>query len=282
MNISPVKDYFRTGKATRPPLVTTLFDHAAALNGIEPAELIADPARLTRALLDMHRLLQTDVVTVKFGSVIHIASGAEPEDATVARKPLPFVPEPGLVLSAAESLLDTTRRLSAELKRNLPVLACIPGPVALTAGLSDDEAAKVTAVLRGLIEAACKAGASLILFEEADGVAANPAFARLAAPTVNTARYYTASVIVSDDPGVPKALADGLLVNAAVLPRIGKGQRRGMRIDLDQIDNVEAVLAQHGSATDAIFMSVDDAALSGRPIEAIDAAFERLRTLSFR
>ena len=80
MEGSPVRDYLRTGRASRPPLVTTLFRHAAALNGVEPAELTSDPARLTRALLDMQHLLQTDVVTVKLGSAIQVASGADLEN----------------------------------------------------------------------------------------------------------------------------------------------------------------------------------------------------------
>jgi hypothetical protein len=277
---SPVRDYLRTGKATRPPLITTLFRHAAVLNGVEPAELIGDAARLTRALLDMQRLLQTDVVTVKLGSAIQVASGADVESSVAGpTNPLSYVPPPEAVVAAAEPLIDTTRRLAADLKRRIPLLAVVPGPAALTAGL-DGDVSQIAAVLRALVEAACKAGANLILFEEASSAAADPSFARLAAPVVNTARYYTASVIVSGTPALPKTLADGLLVDAADLPRIAKGQRRGLRVDLNSVDDAAAALAQYPSAADAVFISVDDVSLDGLTVEAIGAAFDRLRAIA--
>lgn len=280
MEGSPVRDYLRTGRATRPPLITTLFRHAAVLNGVEPAELIGDAARLTRALLDMQRLLQTDVVTVKLGSAIQVATGADVENAVAGQtNSLSFVPPPETVAAAAEPLIDTIRRLAADLKRRIPLLAVIPGPVALTAGL-DGDVSQIAAVLRALVEAACKAGASLILFEDASGATADPSFARLAAPVVNTARYYTASVIVSGTPALPKALADGLLVDAADLSRIAKGQRRGLRVDLHRADDAAAILLQHPSAADAIFISADDASLDGLTVEAIGAAFDRLRAIA--
>jgi hypothetical protein len=277
---SLVRDYLRTGKASRPPLMTTLFRYAAALDGVEPAELIGDPARLTRALLDMQRLLQTDVVTVKLGSAIRVASGADVENAVAGpMNPLSFVPPPEAVIAAAEALIDTIRRLAADLKRRIPLLAVIPGPIALTAGL-DGDVSQIAAVLRALVEAACKAGTNLILFDEASGAGADPSFARLAAPAVNTARYYTANVVVSGTPALPKTLADGLLVDAADLSRIAKGQRRGLRVDLSRIDDAAAALAQYPSATDAIFISVDDASLEGLTIEAVSAAFDRLRAIA--
>jgi hypothetical protein len=280
MENSPAKDYLRTGRAARPPLITTLFHHVAVLDGIEPAELIDDAARLTRALLDMQRLLQTDVVTVKLGSAIQVASGADVENAVAGpTKPLSLVPPPETVAAAAEPLIDTISRLAADLKRRIPLLAVIPGPVALTAGLGDDNS-QIAPVLRALVEAACKAGASLILFDEANGAAADPSFARLAAPIVNTARYYTASVVVSGTPALPKTLADGLLVDASDLSRIPKSQRRGLRIDLHRVDDAAATLAQYPSAADAIFISVDDASLEGLTIEAISAAFGRLRAIA--
>src|SRR5262249_47662915 len=162
--------------------------------------------------LDMQQLLQTDVVTVKLGSAIQVASGADLENTVVGpTNPLTSVPPLEAVIRAAEPLIDTIRRLAADLKRRIPLLAVIPGPVGLTAGL-DGDVSQIAAVLRALVEAACKAGASLILFDEADGAAADPSFARLAAPIVNTARYYTASVVVSGTPALPKTLADGLLV----------------------------------------------------------------------
>lgn len=280
MEGSLVRDYLRTGRAQRPPLITTLFRHAAALNGVEPADLTGDPARLTRALLDMQQLLQTDVVTVKLGSAIQVAGGADPESAVAGpMNPLSFVPPPEAVVAAAESLIDTIRRLAADLKRRIPLLAVIPGPVALTVGL-DGDVSQIAAVLRALVEASCKAGASLILLDEANGAAADPSFARLAAPIVNTARYYTASVVVSGTPALPKTLADGLLVDAAGLPRIAKGQRRGLRVYLNRADDAAATLAQYPSATDAIFISVDDASLEGLTVEAISAAFDRLRAIT--
>jgi hypothetical protein len=278
--VSPVRDYLRTGRASLPPLITTLFRHAAVLNGVEPEELIGDPARLTRALLDMQRLLQTDVVTVKLGGAIQAASGVDMQDAVAgSANPLSCVPQPEAVIAAAEPLIDTIRRLAADLKRRIPLLAVIPGPMALTAGL-DGEASQIAAVLRTLAEAACKAGASVILLDEAEAAAADPSFARLAAPIVNTARYYTASVVVSGTPSLPKTLADGLLVDAADLSRIAKGQRRGLRVDLNRVDDAVATLAQYPGAADAIFISVDDASLEGLTIEAIGAAFDRLRAIA--
>jgi hypothetical protein len=257
-----------------------LFRQAAALNGVESAELIGDSARLTRALLDMQHLLQTDVVTVKLGSAIQVASGADLENA-VARpiNPLSFVPPPEAVVAAAEPLIDTIRRLAADLKRRIPLLAVIPGPVALTAGL-DGDVSQIASVLRALVEAACKAGAGLIMFDEANGAAADLSFARLAAPVVNTARYYTASVIVSGTAALPKTLADGLLVDAADLPGIAKGQRRGLRVHLNRVDDAAAALAQYPSAADAIFISIDDASLEGLTIETISSGFDRLRAIA--
>jgi hypothetical protein len=277
---SPIRDYLRTGKASRPPLITTLFRHAAVLNGVELAELLGDPARLTRALLDMQRLLQTDVVTVKLGSAIQVASGADMENAVAGTvNPLPFVPQLEAVIAAAEPLLDTIRRLAADLKKRIPLVAVIPGPVVLTAGLGGDNP-QIAAVLRALVEGACKAGANVILFDEANGAAADPSFARLAAPIVNTARYYTASVVVSGTPALPKTLADGLLVDPADLSRIAKGQRRGLRVDLNRADDAAVAFAQYPSAADAIFISVDDASLESLPIETISAAFDRLRAIA--
>ena len=270
-------DYFRTGKASRPPLITTLFDHAAALNGVSPEELMDDPAGLTRALLEMQQLFQTDVVTVKLARPIQMAAGIDPDSAPT-NAPLPFIPAPDVVVTAAAALIDTIMRLAAELMRRVPILAVVPGPVALTGGLSDADAAVAASTLRALVEAACKAGASLLLIDEDGGQASTPHFAQGAAQAVNTARYYAAKVILASDTAVPKILADGLLLPPGVPSPVAGGQRVGVRLTIAQVGAAEANLAAMGDNTG--FISIDDAAVAGQPIETLLAAFERLRGLS--
>lgn len=272
-----VPDYFRTGRAPRPPLVTTLFDYAATLNGISPDDLIADPAGITRAMLEMHRLFQTDVVTVKLSRPIKMAAGIDP-DADTTKVPLPDVPAPETVMPAVAPLIDAVTRLASELKRKTPILAVIPGPASLFGDLQHVDLPAVATLLRALGSAACEAGASLLLIDEVDGQASTLRFAQAAAQAVNTARYYTAKVIVAGDSAAPKALADGLLLPAGLSPPAAAGQRIGFRLTLEQCEKAEMHLA--ASSGRAGFISIDDAAVAAEPVETVLALFEQLRALS--
>jgi hypothetical protein len=284
VSLSPVGEFFRTGRASRPPLITTLFYRAAALEGVAVEDLLFDPARLARALLDQQRLFATDVVTVKLAAAIHLAAGRDLGDADPETGPrfaaLDAVPSAEAVLAVAAPLIDTIGRIAALVKPNLPVLAVVPGPAALARGLDGAAASATARVLRVLVEAACKAGAGLVQIEDVAG----EADARLAGPTVNTARYYTAQVIVAGDPTAPRALADGVLLGdaadlAAAVARTGAGPRIGMRLDPVRRGS-DPVLDPTG-LPERYFLSVDDAGIAGLTVERIADLFSSLRTRSF-
>ncbi|QIB34216.1 hypothetical protein [Ancylobacter pratisalsi] len=272
-------DYLRTGRAAAPPLFSTLFETAATLEDADMAELMAEPARLTRALVNMQRLLGTHTVAVRFDRIIRQAAGEDPvpQGTEPHSMDLPL-PDPDAVRAAAAPLLDTVARLAAELKRALPVMVMLPGPTWFGSGTDAQAAAQGGAILRGLIEACCTAGAGLVLILGREG-SDRDLFAQFARPLANTAHYYAKPVIVADT-RVPRSLADALLMpwggDAGPTLQIDGGQRLGHR--LPAID--PAMGGETGSGWPVVppgtFLAIGDDTLRGMTGTAIAQLAERL------
>lgn len=283
MSAAELRTFLRTGRADRPPLVSTLFYHAARLAGADMGELLADPARLTRALLDMHRLVPGDVVAVKLEAPFFAAAGLDPATgAGIGRSAfdgLGIVPEVGGIVQDAAPLLEVITRLAAELKRQVPVLAVLPGP--LTVGGDAPEAA--AAALRTLVEQCCKAGAGMVLIDESVAPVTPDPFTKLVAPMVNTARYFSAPVIVACDQRLPKSAADAVLLPATgVLAEKSLADRTGVTLGQALLISEGEELAGLVQRAGPCFLGIDDAAVAQLPVESLVAAFGRLRILSFR
>jgi hypothetical protein len=225
-------DYLKTGQAETVPVLPVLFHAVADIEGADIEAMLADPAWLTRVLLNAQALFAAEAVAVRFDSG-----------------------------SVAEPLLDVVARLASDLKRRVPVVACFP---------VDGDAGAVD--MRGLADAACKAGASLVL------VYAVPGFdddaARILKPVANTVRYYARQLVVANAL-VPKSCADALVlpwgqtVDQAAGPRVGHRLPASSQARPGDLPGVPA----------GRFVLVDDADVAGLSAPEITERLARLRAL---
>ena len=240
--------------------------------------MIADPSRLTRGLLELQKLFDADVVSVKFERAFLNAAGMDSDDADQpVSGPLPFVPRPEEILAAAGNMLDATGRIAAEVRRRLPIVAVIPGSAQLIAPGEDH--GPLSLALRALTEAACKAGANIVLFDGGQNGDVPAGFARTVSPAANIARYFSAAVIVSDWPDVPKSVADAVLSSSLPEGAVTLGRRVGLRCNLADLAGTESRALTFASGGGVPFLSFDDADVRGLTVEAIQAAFDQLRSI---
>jgi len=284
-----VRAFLRQGRGETPPMLSTVFYHAARIDGAGFEELFGEPTRLTAALLDQHRLFGTDAVAVRFDDVLFARQAMLPiEWAT----PVPAVrwgdvdavdwpPEPEAAAGAAAQLIDVVGRLAAELRRQVPVMAVLPGPARLAApGAAADREERTTRLLRSLADAVCQAGANIVLLEE-NGAASNA----LLAPIVNTARYYNATAILAS-PAVPeKVTTDAILVPEEVWRAADPAPRRcGVAVPsecLDDAGELDAFQARLRAAPAPVFLSMSDEVVLDHPTADAVAVHQALAGLAF-
>jgi hypothetical protein len=230
-----ISDYLRTGTAPRTPCVAALFQATANVSGVAMAELAAESGLLTRALLDTHRLLGAESVAVRFDGVIRQAAGEEawPSGGMGVLDLPPVAPDLASTEMAAATMLDTVTRLSAELKRATPVIAYLPAPLLVEDG-GEPVAGQWSALVRALVEMACKAGAGLVMLRAQPGVDGE-ILARHLKPISNVARYYGKAVLLVDA-AAPKSLADAVILPPAADTSVLSGPRIGRHLSPDMME----------------------------------------------
>ena len=284
-----VRGFLRQGRCDTPPMLSTLFYHAARIDGAGFDELFAEPSRLTAALLNQHHLFGTDAVAVRFDAVLFARLAGLPidwaapipavqwDDADVADWP----PEPESAIAAASQLVDVVGRLASELRRQVPVMAVLPGPGRLAApGEAADRQERATRLLRGLADTICQAGANIVLLEE-DGEASKA----LLAPIVNTTRYFNAAPILSA-PNMPdKMPADAILLSEAAWQAADPAPRRcGVTVPAECLDDAgkcDDFQARLRAVPAPVFLSMgDDVALDHPTADGV-AVHRALAGLTF-
>lgn len=251
-----LRNFVRGGPCARPLLMPLAFHHAHRIDGAPFEDLLGDPARLTRALLDQHRLLGTDALAVHFG--------------------LPSI--------AAPFLEDVTRRLSHELRRETPVLAVLPGPARLAASGSGETSEDCIQRLREIVEGACKSGAEAILIDEDQTGWDEEVIRRHLAPLLNTARYYNAAGFVAAPTPPRERLGDGVLLPETMDAGIAADRRVGLRVPASCFADDEAstrFAAAVAARRHAVFLSAGDDVLTSFPLERIVDVFGMLRGVAY-
>ncbi len=270
-------------------MLSTVFYHAARIDGAGFEELFSEPTRLTAALLAQHRLFGTDAVAVRFDEVLFARHAAMPIDWAA---PIPAVqwadadaadwpPEPDAVAMAAAPVVDVVGRLTAELRRQVPVMAVLPGPGRLAApGAAADCEDRATRLLRGLVDGICKAGANIVLVEE--DAAASTA---LLAPIVNTIRYYNAFPILAATEIPDKVPADAILLPEAVWQAADPVPRRcGLAVPASCLEDSgarDAFMARIRAAAMPVFLSMADDVVLAYPTADGVTVHQALAGLTF-
>jgi hypothetical protein len=274
-----VKRFFRRQPTDRIPFLPVAFYQASRIDGAPGEELIAEPPRLCRAVIELSRLIGSDGVAVRLDGAVLAACGA---DVAWPDRDGPPEGEPGsppdasALLSIAEPLVTSIGALKAELRATKPVVAVMPGPAALSAKLGADHEAAVGAALRALADAVCKAGAEVLVIEDDPGGDA-ARFKRLVAPIVNTGRYYSASIVVSSPSPIADRLADGQIVPATAFAGVTAQSATGALADAEALFDaaIRARVAASLAASSG-FLSIDDRAMMGREMAEITPAIDTL------
>lgn len=280
----------RGAPCPRPPLLPLAFYHASRLDG-GPAEVLTrDPTRLTRALVDQQRLLGVDGVAVRIDAAFLAEAAGIPVswspagpaaqwDAAGGR---PWPPDTGQREPVA-GLVEVIRRLGIQMRKQVPVLAVLPGPAGLCRRMSphrQDALGETVSLVRGLAEEACRAGAEVVLLEEAED-ADGERIAAAAEPICNTVRYYNAfSVLCAPAPPAGSA-ADALLLPPPTGPdQVPREGRAGIFVPpacFESSGGLAEFVSALGSAPRPVFLSAGDGPLLSHPIETHVALFAALR-----
>jgi hypothetical protein len=274
-----VKRFFRRQPTDRIPFLPIAFYQASRIDGAPGEELIAEPPRLCRAVIELSRLIGSDGIAVRFDGAVLAACGADlswpNRDGPPAGEPT-SPPDAAALTAIAEPLIESIAALKAELRGAKAIVAVMHGPAALSARLGVEHEAGLGAALRALADAACKAGAEVLVVEDDPGADA-ARFKRLVGPIVNTGRYYTASVVVSSPSAIADRLADGQIVPSTAFPEAPALFATGALADAEALFDVAArtQLAANLAAASG-FLSIDDRAMIGREIADVTSAIDAL------
>ena len=286
-----VRAFFRDAPCSRPLLFPLAFYHAACLEGIQPNLLTQDPTSLTRLLRDQQNLLNADCICLRFDTAYLVdssetlvnwsPSGPEIQWDSVKEKPWP---PNALSNNPITVLLETITRLKIELRRQIPILAVVPGPVGICGKDCLDQPDLLTetvALIRSLSEEACKAGAEIVLLEEtAKGVD----IANIAEPIFNTINYYNAYSLLQADSASVGNRSDALLFppEANLWETLDNEARMGTFIPPEcfkSSENLQRFKSILESRPHPIFLAVTDDILVSHPIETNVRVFQALHNL---
>ncbi len=284
-----VRAFLRLGRAATPPMLDTIFYHAARIDGAGFAELFSEPTRLTAALLDQHRLFGSDAIAVRIDEVVLAPALGLPIDWEAAVPVVQWAaadtgdwpPDPDSGEAAAAVLIEVVGRLAAEMRRQVPVMAVLPGPgrIAARSG-GDDGGDRASRLLRALADAVCRAGANIVLLEE-DGEVPIP----LLTPIVNTIRYYNAFPILAAAQAPDKVPADAVLMPEQAWRTADPAPRRcGVSVPADCLgdaDRLAAFTARLRTAAAPVFLSMADDVVLAHPTADGVALHRSLGGLTF-
>jgi hypothetical protein len=265
----------------RTPFLPIAFYQASRIDGAPAEELTGEMPRLSRAVIELSRLLRSDGVAVRLDSAVAAACGADVSWPSPDGPPAWDLaggnpPDAAALVTIAEPLTGCIAAVKAELRGDRPVIAVMPGPAALSAALGGAHEAAAGAALRALADAACKAGAEILVIED-DPAGDDGRLKRLAAPIVNTARYYTASVVLSVPRAVPERIADAQLLSVDAF--LALPDAAGALPSADRLFDAAArrQMADRLVASPG-FLSLDDRAMMGREMpEVLSALAEILK-----
>ena len=286
-----VRAFFRGAPCSRPLLFPLAFYHATCLEGTPPNLLAQDPTSLTRLLRDQQNLLNADCICLRFDTAFLVDPSEtqvdwSPSGPTILWDSVKERPWPPNALSNNPIivLLETINRLKIELRRQIPILAVIPGPVGLCSKDCLDQPdllSETVALIRSLAEEACKAGAEIVLLEEtAKGVD----IPSIAEPIFNTINYYNAFSLLQADCVNTGNRSDALLFPPqSKLREIPDNETRmGTFIPPECFESSKSLQrfeSMLGSRSHPIFLTVNDNILVSHPIETNVTVFQTLHNL---
>ncbi len=275
----------------RPPLLPLAFYHSSRLCASSLEDLVRDPTRLTRALIDQRHLLGVDCVVVQFDAAFlaEIAgipvkwSSTGPTVQWEAAGKGPWPPD-AWEHTPVTTLMDVLRRLRIQLEKQVPVVAVLPGPVGLCAQACPDRQDKLeetVSLLRRLAEEACRAGAEVVLLLETGEDKDSEKIATAAEPICNTTRYYNAFSILYASAPSTRNVADALLFHPQVgLDNVSPGIQAGIFVPPTSFESSEGLadfISGLESTGHPVFLSTRDETLLSHSIETNVALFAALR-----
>ena len=290
-----LRNFVRGRPCARPPLLVAAFYHAARIDNVDFAALLRDPTRLTRALLDQQRLLGTDAVAVRFDVALFAQAAGLDVDWSAAVPAVDWSrvaeatwpPPVSAVEAAAAPLVDVVGRLTQELRRQVPVLTVLPGPVSLARAGGGENTAEddASAVLREVADAACRAGAEAVLVEEAAAGWDDERMRERLAPITNTVAYYNAAAFVTAPKPPEGKLGDAVVLPAGTAPgSVSDSLRVGFTVPVrcfEDDDALRAFAAGVAGRTAPAFLTANDATLTSHPVERNVAVLSALHDLTY-
>lgn len=254
----------------RPLLLPIVFSLGAKVENISWAEFLNNPTKIVSALRQVRNHLQTDGVVCYFDPHLEVeALGATLEHRSPEEPPVIHWPPPAKMGNLPDGLrspeeavrngripvaAEVIRRMNALPNREFLLVACVTGPMALAARITQSEPLQncraedvpadalefAASVATQMATAFLEAGSDLILIEEQIPSALSAprceAWANLLAPTINVSRFYEALPALRLE-GAPSAIenSDAILqqhwdcVLCLEAPVLEKKNREGSR-----------------------------------------------------
>jgi hypothetical protein len=268
-----------------------MFYHASRIDGAGFDELINEPARLTRALIEQHRFFDTDTVCVRFDeAVFATATGvtvdwSDPVPSLTAASvdPSNWLTSSQQALDSVAPLIDVIGRIVAELRGDVPIMAVLPTPrrIMTPAGAAADETRGVQ-IIRELTDQVCKAGCRIV--ELVAGEVETDTASSMAS-IVNTARYFNAFTILDSEAVPEKRTVDAIVTDDNHLTAAQDNKDRCvLRVPRACLED-NAVCAEFVHAIEAapfpVALTIDDAATGDVSTERIAVLHRQLAEISF-
>ena len=291
-----VRAFFRGNACPRPPLLPLSFYHVSRLDGTPLSALTQDPTRLTRALMDQHRLLEVDCVTLKFDAALWADAVGMSVDWTPVGPVVQWDsaagrewPPEALERAPVQVLLEVIRRLHIELRREAPILAVLPGPVDLwnrACPELPDKLEETVNLVRTLAEAACQAGADLVVLQEGGTGGDEGRTASAVEPVCNTVRYYNAFPILQVSAPPERNVADALLFGTQIgLDALPQDVRAGTFVPpvcFESAEERDGFASRLQASNRPVFVTTDDDVLLSHPVETNVELFKVLRSVEWQ
>lgn len=289
---SLVRGFFRSGKTSRPVLLSTIFYYASRIDGAAIDELLGEPARLARALIEQHRFFGTDALTVRFDEPLFAAAAGHTVDwslpapritAVAHSNDSEWLSSPQQALASAQPLIDVIARVCAELRNEVAVMAVLPTPrrIMRLAGTTPQDNRSVQ-VIRDLTDQVCKAGCKIVMLaaDEAEGDAGSST-----SSIMNTARYFNTFTILDSEAVPEKHSADAIVTEIEHLAAVtGRGYRCVVRVPHACLGD-EAACAEFCSAVtmaqSPVALTIDDVGTADRSMDEIASLHRKLAQISF-
>jgi hypothetical protein len=250
---------------------------------------------LTRALLDQQKLFEVDCVTVRFDAAVLAGHAGIQVDWSPMGPKIQWGSAQGFIWppNPLENqhitvLVEVIRRLKIELRRQVPILALLPGPVGLWRQACPNKPETLDATIglvRTLAEEACRAGVELVVLEETAEEADGQQITLAAESICNTVRYYNAFSVLQVSALPTKNVADSVIFpHQNGLDPLPQESRAGAFVPpscLESTDALAEYVSDLRSRAQPLFLTIGDDVLLAHPIEANVSLFTALRQVSW-